>query len=735
MTQTTVQIHSYQFEYMASFRASWLCVEKGGTSSGIAAYTPGEGSLSSLTDWLNRNSMKESVDVQSIAWSDHLREDICNHPLLTVLLTDGSLLLVDVVNGGRAVADSEASRTGTSFHPVTNGFQVRLHGLALALDCAAAWNAHVTAHGGSPGAADRIRCFAEHRIEGTEGTVLVLASRNKISLWRVEHSTHGTGGSELSIKHLGECIVTTVGGSDAITALVVCPKAGTSGSGGPGGDVRSFVVAASTGAGDVHLVRFAVISSAPQPGTVQVQEGAEVLTVKVCGSAIADLQLQRQGSEGGWWLCAVAGSAVHSLPLTQVLAFSTGSSAAVDAHREVTLTSTSQLHKSNVVSVVQLPAVHTGLEHAVRTVTATTTGDMASWAVAAPDHSCSRLTWSQLSTLPNRSAGYPILGLGSDGVGLMCAYLYKTPATHANTREVQLNNALRFPRAAVGWELSPFVAEDFAASARMVAEVMLYLVARTGDGEAHSPLCLTALPLAFLRSLECEAVRQHYRSQIRDLKVFPVLTPSSRHGSTASRGTPASGAGASAGAVAGTAEAGAVKVEGSAVMDISSSDSDDPEEGGNADGDFDSDQSDSRAGGSVINKGSAVKSNRFGTPAHQKTRVSNMNAVYERIEQMERPSKPEAVALSVPTLFDAAVMAVKCLAAADTGGSGAATSSVRRHADGRVLVDEDICDTVEERLDLDEKIAALFSLPSPDGESSQSASVPACAVPVQCSPV
>jgi hypothetical protein len=762
MTQNTVQLHSYQYKYMASFKASWLSVEKGGPVTGIAPYVYGEGPAASLSDWFHRNATKEGVGIQFIAWSKDIRERVCNHPMLIVLLTDGMLMLVDVVNGTRADIGSETLLTGRSTHVVSFGFQVRFQGIVLALDCTDAWKAIAPTLGDAEQGANRIRCFAEHSFAETGVTVLVLASAHRVSFWQVKHATEpsssSTPSAKLSIHRLCEAPVTSIGASDAITSLLVCrEQTSTSEVGASGPKESVLVVAASTSAGDVHLLRFAVTVGAPSLHTTQgaaAGAGAHVQIrctgtqrVHVCDAPITDLQLLTPtssgtngaavGSNARSVLSAVSGDVVYSLPLESLLAQISGNSAttAPSSSSSTSLPSISAvvLHKSNVVSVVPLPAVHTGHEHAVRTVTASTDGELSVWA---SDHSPTALAWSQAGLLPSRSANYPVLGVDTDCAGLVFAYQYKTPGQHINSREIQLNNALRFPRCAVAWELSPFLAEDFASSARSVAEVFLHVVAlhthqgRNGASLAHGSgaLCLAALPLAFLRSLECDTVKQYYRSKIQDLKLVPLAVPSTG-GSGIKRGT--SGRFASTNKADGTG----LKEEGSAAGDITSdSEYEGTEEAGNADTkDSDSEADGSKDGGSR-EMGADVKLNKFSTPARKRKRVSNMSAVYERIEQLERPSKAEAVILSVGTLFDAAVMAVRCLAAprARTGGtsSGFATSTGPGSANGcgngtgtrlnsttdatnsaRVGIDEDICDAVEERWDLDEKIAALFSLP------------------------
>jgi hypothetical protein len=756
MTQNTVQLHSYQYKYMASFKASWLSVEKGGPVTGISPYVYGEGPAASLSDWFHRNATKEGVGIQFIAWSKDIRERVCNHPMLIVLLTDGTLMLVDVVNGTRADIGSETLLTERSTHVVSFGFQVRFQGIVLALDCTDAWKAIAPTLGDAEQGANRIRCFAEHSFAETGVTVLVLASAHRVSLWQVRHATEtsssSTPSAKLSIHRLCEAPVTSIGASDAITSLLVCREQTSTSEGRASGPKESvLVVAASTSAGDVHLLRFAVTVGAPSSHTTQgaaAGAGAHVQIrcigtqrVHVCDAPITDLQLLSPtssgtngaavGSNARSVLNAVSGGVLYSLPLESLLAQISGTSAttAPSSSSRTPLPSVSAvvLHKSNVVSVAPLPAVHTGHEHAVRTVTASTDGELSVWA---SDHSPTALAWSQVAPLPSRSANYPVLGVDTDCAGLVFAYLYKTPGQHINSREVQLNNALRFPRCAVAWELSPFVADDFASSARSVAEVFLHIVAlhthHGRNGASSGALCLAALPLAFLRSLECDTVKQYYRSKIQDLKLVPLAVPST--GSAIKRGT--SGRFASTNRAEGTG----LKEEGSAVGDITSdSEYEGTEEAGNADTkDSDSEAEGSKDGGSR-EMGADVKLNKFSTPARKRKRVSNMSAVYERIEQLERPSKAEAVTLSVGTLFDAAVMAVKCLATARvrSGGtsSGFATSTGPGSANGsngtgtrlnsttdatnsaRVLIDEDICDAVEERWDLDEKIAALFSLP------------------------
>jgi hypothetical protein len=761
-TQNTVQLHSYQYKYMASFKASWLSVEKGGPVTGIAPYVYGEGPAASLSDWFHRNATKEGVGIQFIAWSNDIRERVCNHPMLIVLLTDGTLMLVDVVNGTRADIGSETLLTGRSTHVVSFGFQVRFQGIALALDCTDAWKAIAPTLGDAEQGANRIRCFAEHSFAETGVTVLVLASAHRASLWQVKHATEPSSSSttctRMSIHRLCEAPVTSVGASDAITSLLVCSEqTSTSEARASGAKEKIIVVAASTSAGDVHLLRFAVTVGAPSSmqGTVA---GAQVQIrctgmqrVHVCDAPITDMQLlpvppiaggtdgTAAGPSNRLVLTAVSGGVLHSLPLESLLAQFSGDNAATapSSSSSTSLPSVSAvvLHKSNVVAVVPLPAVHTGHEHAVRTVTASTDGELSVWtASAASDHSPTALAWSRAALLPSRSANYPVLGVDTDCAGLMFAYLYKTPGQHINSREVQLNNALRFPRCAVAWELSPFVAEDFASSARSVAEVFLHVVAlhthQGGNGASIAgncgALCLATLPLAFLRSLECDTVKQYYRSKIQDLKLVPLAVPST--GSGIKRGT--SGRFASTNKAEGTG----LKEEGSAAGDITSdSEYEGTEEAGNADTkDSDSEADGSKDGGSR-GMGADVKLSKFSTPARKRKRVSNMSAVYERIEQLERPSKAEAVTLSVGTLFDAAVMAVRCLATARLRtvgtGNGFATSTGPGSANGsngtgtrlnsttdatnsaRVLIDEDICDAVEERWDLDEKIAALFSLP------------------------
>jgi hypothetical protein len=770
MTQNTVQLHSYQYKYMASFKASWLSVEKGGPVTGIAPYVYGEGPAASLSDWFHRNVTKEGVGIQFIAWSKDIRERVCNHPMLIVLLTDGTLMLVDVVNGTRADIGSETLVTGRSTHVVSFGFQVRLRGIALALDCTDAWNETTPTQGGAEQGANRIRCFVEHSFAEAGVMVLVLASAHRVSFWQVKHATEpsssSTTGARMSIHRLCEAPVTSIGASDAITSLLVCrEQTSTSEVGASGPKESVLVVAASTSAGDVHLLRFAVTVGAPSLHTTQgtaAGAGAHVQIrctgmkrVHVCDTPITDLQLLpvppiAGGTDGTAArpsnravLTAVSCGALYSLPLDTLLAdFSRNNATTAPSSSSSTpLPSVSAvvLHKSNVVAVVPLPAVHTGHEHAVRTATASTDGELSVWAAsAASDHSPTTLTWSQVAPLPSRSANYPVLGVDTDCAGLMFAYLYKTPGQHINSREIQLNNALRFPRCAVAWELSPFLAEDFASSARSVAEVFLHVVAlhthqgRNGASLAHGSgaLCLAALPLAFLRSLECETVKQYYRSKIQDLKLVPLAVPSFSSG--IKRG--------SSGRFASTNTFTGMKEEGSAAGDVTSdSEYEATEEAGNAD----TKDSDSEAEGSKDGSretGADVKLNKFSTPARKRKRVSNMSAVYERIEQLERPSKAEAVTLSVGTLFDAAVMAVKCLAAArlranGTGvahagaGSGVMTSTSAGMGAGntraaltgraiagatdstRVVIDEDICDAVEEAWDLDEKIAALFSLP------------------------
>jgi hypothetical protein len=758
MTQNTVQLRSYQYKYMASFKASWLSVEKGGPVTGIAPYVYGEGPAASLSDWFHRNATKEGVGIQFIAWSKDIRERVCNHPMLIVLLTDGMLMLVDVVNGTRADIGSETLLTGRSTHVVSFGFQVRFQGIVLALDCTDAWKAIAPTLGDAEQGANRIRCFAEHSFAETGVTVLVLASAHRVSLWQVKHATEpsssSTPSAKLSIHRLFEAPVASIGASDAIASLLVCSEqTSTSEARSSGAKEKIIVVAASTSAGDVHLLRFAVTVGAPSSmlGTVagaQVQMRCTGMQrVHVCDTPITDMQLLPAPSIAGGTdgtaagpsnravLTAVSCGALYSLPLDTLLAdFSRNNATTAPSSSSGTpLPSVSAvvLHKGNVVAVVPLPAVHTGHEHAVRTVTASTDGELSVWA---SDHSPTALAWSQVAPLPSRSANYPVLGVDTDCAGLMFAYLYKTPGQHINSREVQLNNALRFPRCAVAWELSPFVAEDVASSARSVAEVFLHVVAlhthqaRNGASsvQGSGALCLAALPLAFLRSLECDTVKQYYRSKIQDLKLVPLAVPST--GSAIMRGT--SGRFASTNKAEGTG----LKEEGSAAGDITSdSEYEGTEEAGNADTkDSDSEADGSKDGGSR-GTGADVKLNKFSTPARKRKRVSNMSAVYERIEQLERPSKAEAVTLSVGTLFDAAVMAVKCLATARvrSGGTSSsfATSTSPGSANGfngtgtrlncttdatnsaRVLIDEDICDAVEERWDLDEKIAALFSLP------------------------
>jgi hypothetical protein len=754
MTQNTVQLHSYQYKYMASFKASWLSVEKGGPVTGIAPYVYGEGPAASLSDWFHRNATKEGVGIQFIAWSKDIRERVCNHPMLIVLLADGTLMLVDVVNGTRADIGSETLLTGRSTHVVSFGFQVRFQGIVLALDCTDAWKAIAPTLGDAEQGANRIRCFAEHSFAETGVTVLVLASAHRVSFWQVKHATEPSSSSttctRISIHRLCEAPVTSIGASDAITSLLVCnEQTSTSEARASGPKESVLVVAASTSAGDVHLIRFAVTAGVPSPHTMQgaaAGAGAHVhirctgmQRAHICDTPVTDLQLLSPtssgtngasvGSNARSVLAAVSGGVLYSLQLDSLLAQSSGSNTttAPSSSSSTSLPSSSAgvLHKSNVVAVVPLPAVHTGHEHAVRTVTASTDGELSVWA---SDHSPTTLTWSQVAPLPSRSANYPVLGVDTDCAGLVFAYVYKTPGQHINSREVQLNNALRFPRCAVAWELSPFVAEDFASSARSVAEVFLHVVAlhthqaRNGASsvQGNGALCLATLPLAFLRSLECDTVKQYYRSKIQDLKLVPLAVPST--GSAIKRGT--SGRFASANKVEGTG----LKEEGSAAGDITSdSEYEGTEEAGNAD----TKDSDSEAEGSKHGSretGADVKLNKFSTPARKRKRVSNMSAVYERIEQLERPSKAEAVTLSVGTLFDAAVMEVKCLAAArlranGTGvahagaGSGVMTSTSAGIGAGNtraaltVVIDEDICDAVEEAWDLDEKIAALFSLP------------------------
>ena len=117
------------------------------------------------------------------------------------------------------------------------------------------------------------------------------------------------------------------------------------------------------------------------------------------------------------------------------------------------------------------------------------------------------------------AGGFGVLGATADPTGLLCAYLYKTPANHANSREVQLNNSLKTPRSALCWLPSTFVDSDFAINSFKIAEILIYIIntmiENRDSGNVHSTgMSLIGLPLLFLHSLEVDAVKKFYRSKI-----------------------------------------------------------------------------------------------------------------------------------------------------------------------------------------------------------------------------
>lgn len=706
ITNDTVHVHTAKFEYMATYKVKWISLERKPVSSQPEGMQPDK--HSTLTDWIRENSIKDGgTHICAATWSDDLRSSQDHSPLLILLLTDGTLLLLSVCDREVALinvsdnGEQVCNRAKEASYPVecyTNtNCSLNLHGMSVVLDCATTYKTYCTERHLDI-TKQRVRCSASFTLFATninqKTCILLLASHDRVTIWRMHYiaSTYNSESNygpvnydmrgqqvQLRMDFLSECTFPNMRGDSSITSLLVSsvPHENATVSATTNITKESINVLCGTNDGDVHSVRFDL--SLSQSNSSSSAPLARVLTASaifvrklhVLGTPINTMHFVDEQST----VCFVSGACVQTVPLRILISPAT--------EVPVLGTSTALVKKGSISGLVVLPRNDlSDRAHRSSVLVCSTYGELkvhqftptpepatataaGGSSAAGPPH-CS--SWTLYRDVPNKANGYSMFGVASDSTGLFTAYLYRTPAIHYNTREVQLNNCLRWPRSAISWKMSPFLEQDFSASVHQTATVLLRLVrdaVERAEKDTVSPqVSFAALPMVFLQSLECDGPRAFYRSKLTDLKSCEAVEGVNYYPKVPS-----------------TVD---VKQEGSSAAG-EDYDSGDDGEGGNGYGDDDSDSGDSVTASAaaaqqissqnlLIARTSPSDLYAFGAAAASRSekkkfpaatgdrrkrfrrRVSNMTAVYERVGQLARPNRQEAVQLAVETIFDAAVL-------------------------------------------------------------------------------
>jgi hypothetical protein len=123
MTKTSIHVHTPQFKYMAMYKVCWVTIErfsnaKFGENEAIVIDEDVAGALTkddkktplktksslkstaiggSLASWIKENAIKEgNVYFRSIEWIDSIASTVQGCPALMVLLSDGSMVILDI---------------------------------------------------------------------------------------------------------------------------------------------------------------------------------------------------------------------------------------------------------------------------------------------------------------------------------------------------------------------------------------------------------------------------------------------------------------------------------------------------------------------------------------------------------------------------------------------------------------------------------------------------------------
>lgn len=695
MTNDTILVQTPKFEYMAAYKSKWITLDR----KPPPLQTDGKQADKhvTLTDWLHDNDVKEgNTHFRSVNWCSTVRNSHDQSPLLTLLLTDGTLLFVSTSDREAHTVlttlegEQISSRAKDGVYPVekyTNtNCTLNLHGMSVCLDCSSTYKNYCDERHLDI-LRQRIRCSASCTLLAN-ADVSILASHDRVTFWHMHYSVgdSANGSSDapycfnargervqLNLTFLSECILPINASDSSISALLVC----NTNRNNANSTKDSVHVLCSTNDGEVFTVRFGLALNQASSGA----SASRAVTVaqslvsrhRICETPISSMHLldAQHGTTAGATVCFVSGVWVQTALVSALIAPSSASaSTSMAAPAGFLSKPTALVSKGSINGLTVISDACSGASDQSHILVCSTYGELRSYAygpATQPAASSAASRWTPHSEMANKANGYSMFGVAADSSGLMTTYMYRTPAIHYNTREVQLNNSLRSPRSAFTFTLSPFVAQDFAASVTKTASILHHIV-RSTAGRAER-VSLAALPLAFLQSLECDASRTYYRSKLTDLKGFEAAEGVSYYP-----------------AVKGTMT---VKKEGSSVAD-SGSDSGEEDGAGSAGGD--PDDSDSEESVTASQQGQAVSPRNFllsRTPRQDEAmaadvragkskfaysngkhgrkryrrRVSNMAAVYERVGQLARPSRQEAVQLAVETVFEAAVLVALTLQA------------------------------------------------------------------------
>lgn len=720
MTKSSVQTHCYQHEYMASFQARWLTITKSTIENSYIDATKVE-SVDTIgpAEWLSATAVAEkTVEIKMIHWSKYIFSTQNLSPVLIVLLTDGTLLILDTMYESVPSTTAAAGR----HLDIGNGLMLKLRGMSVLLNGRTAFSQYIHSW------TDRIRCFTEHKFRLKQCTVLIVASYNCISLWRVLYENgestaqiNDTGHSEpLELKFMNDFELTSLGSSDSITSLLVLPSHLFDDN---RTDTEHMYMLCSTDIGTLHCIQFTLEAL---KDTVTVT-GRKVLSLRIGKTPIYSIHYMADRdsrNDKTAAICVTTGAIVRTISvssLREAIAHSLQSSVTPAGATAAPALSIAAhlLHKSNISSLITLPIVHSSSNTSgseggssstssdsvcMRVLTASLSGELAAWTVSSSTTAAAAVShqWARVQAVPSQSCAYPVLGATADPTGLLCAYLYKTPANHANSREVQLNNSLKTPRSALCWLPSTFVDSDFAINSFKIAEILIYIIntmiENRDSGNVHSTgMSLIGLPLLFLHSLEVDAVKKFYRSKI----VINTTT-----GSTTADWNDVTGKmeestnPPTAATTTGTSTAEQQEYDDFDLDDSDSSHSEPEENKSNKP------KRKKEAAATATTTTTPAKKRALNFTSSSKQKKSYMDAVSEKVREFERPDTVEAVGLMLPTLFDAVVIVLLSLA---TAGLEDRT--------GALGVNSSLCDVlVQDMMDPDEKIAVLFEMPDLLGE-------------------
>lgn len=719
MTKNTIHLHTPQFKYMSAYQVRWLLIDKKSPQC-IEPPASATDNVTSLTNFLLEHNMREgNVSFRSIHWSENI---VSNHnyaPLLMVLLTDGTVLFVDTCNKSMV-----QTKFGVDFAPTTgsdqtytlsylddSSYSLKLRECSISLDCAIVYKQYCQ-RAGLNLFKHRVRCIADHYLAASDANIVCFAACDRVTIWQIFANEAGA----LQISLLAECILSDCKVDTNVTTLLVFTLVATS-------TTCAVLIVCGTNDGEAVTFELKLTQNASSPSVGPVYNTNDVNSRLAGRVKISDAPIDKVQMSTDSVVNFFVGAEMHAVSLT-TLVDTTATTNSTDG------TVSTRLYAYGAASAFEtlpdLRALTTTNDSGSTTssesttigvLTSSTAGLLSTWSVN-PTADASALTLDQ--TLLNRAKSYPIVGASLDPTKLAYTYLYKTPAMHSNSREVQLNIALRNPRAAIAINASPFVAQDFAASVLSTARVLLYVIyAHTVHTSGTVKVPLSGLVLAYLQSLETDQCKQYYRTLIPNLPNDVLGGESGTTTDKSKRKRTGNSANSS------DSESASENDEDSDIEEATPSTQplqpkqtvflhkdqqlqklQQRQAKSTNSGSDSEDESNPRS----ASKSSAKKPRKF---LASQTRVRNTAKLYDRIEQLARPGAMEAVTLSVGTLFDAAVCVAYSLSNSNGNNQYPSSRGGNDSASMEVLssVDANVCDIVKE-MDLGDKIEALFSFPA-----------------------